>query len=181
MEASRWDATIEAFYDSEFDESDPGGTVTRIRAFLANAPAEAAALVSFELAGVYDSLGLEDQAVPLYRRALTVGLDEDHASQARIQLASTLRNLGRVNESLELLASPVVSPLEPARRAFLALTLHTAGRPDEALRQAIEGIIPALPRYQRSMMAYAAALTDGVSTHPGESDTTQRPSPSQAS
>ena len=43
---------------------------------------------------------------------------------------------------------------------FLALALHSAGRPDEALRVAIEAVEPTLPRYHRSVKAYAAALTE---------------------
>ncbi len=43
---------------------------------------------------------------------------------------------------------------------MLALTLHSAGRKDEALRVAIEAQVAALPRYQRSMRTYAAALTE---------------------
>jgi hypothetical protein len=43
---------------------------------------------------------------------------------------------------------------------FLALALHSAGRHDEALRVAIEAVEPTLPRYHRSVRAYAAALTE---------------------
>ncbi len=76
------------------------------------------------MAGVHDSLGLEVDAVPLYREALSAGLDASHAAQARIQLASTLRNLGRLHET-------------------------------------VEGIVPSLTRYRRSLAAYAASLTAG--------------------
>ena len=48
------------------------------------------------------------------------------------------------------------------QRVVLALALHSAGRTDEALRVAIEAQIDALPRYQRSMRAYAAALTESA-------------------
>lgn len=60
-----------------------------------------------------------------------------HARLA-VQYGSTLRNLGK-----------------------LALTLHSAGRKDEALRVAIEAQIDNLPppRYQRSMRDYAKRLS----------------------
>ena len=160
MDLSRWDARIDQFYADAFDASDPAGTVAGMRKLLADAEPDAEALVAFELAGVHDSLGLEDEAVPLYRAAIGAGLDDDHAAQARIQFASTLRNLGRLDEALALLVVPTVGALEPARRAFLALALHSAGRADEALREAIEGIIPSLPRYQRSLTGYAAQLNE---------------------
>lgn len=47
-----------------------------------------------------------------------------------------------------------------AREVFLALALHSAGRADEALRVALEVLAPTLPRYQRSVRAYAADLTE---------------------
>jgi tetratricopeptide (TPR) repeat protein len=162
MDLATWDTRIEAFYREVFDEHDPARTVAAMGELLATMEADdAGALVPFEMAGVHDSLGLEDDAVPLYREALSAGLDASHAAQARIQLASTLRNLGRLDEALELLAVPAEGDLEPARKAFLALALHTAGRPDEALREAIEGIVPSLTRYRRSLAAYAASLTAG--------------------
>ena len=152
---------MDTFYREGFAEQDPAGTVAAMRGLLSTMGADdAGALVPFEMAGVHDSLGLDDDAVPLYREALAAGLDGSHAARARIQLASTLRILGRLDEALELLSVPAEGDLEPARKAFLALALHSAGRPDEALREAIEGVIPTLPRYQRSLAGYAAALTD---------------------
>lgn len=162
MDLVAWDSRIDVFYAHTFDESDPQATVAAMRELLDTMDADdAGALVAFELAGVHDSLGNEDEAAPLYREAIAAGLDADHEARARIQLASTLRNLGRLDEGLELLAVPAEGDMEPARKAFLALALHSAGRADEALREAVEGIIPNLPRYQRSLTGYAAALTDG--------------------
>lgn len=167
MDFATWDSRIDAFYREEPVEHDPARTVAAMRELLATMEADdTGALVPFEMAGVHDSLGLEDDAVPLYREALAAGLDASHAARARIQLASTLRNLNdagnprRMDEALELLSVPAEGDLEPARKAFLALALHSAGRPDEALREAIEGIVPSLTRYQRSLAGYAAALTD---------------------
>jgi tetratricopeptide (TPR) repeat protein len=161
MDLEAWDSRVDVFYRHSFDESAPEATVAAMRELLDTMDADnAEAMVAFELAGVHDSLGLEDDAVPLYREALSAGLDPNHAAQARIQLASTLRNVGRLDEALELLAVPAEGDLEPARKAFLALALHSAGRADEALREAIEGIVPNLPRYQRSLTGYAAALTE---------------------
>ncbi len=163
MEFSAWDHRIDTFYREEFDEHDPERTVAAMSHLLGTMKADdPGALVPFELAGVHDSLGLEDDAVPLYREALSAGLDASHAARARIQLASTLRNLGQMDEALELLSVPAEGDLEPARKAFLALALHSAGRSDEALREAIEGIVPNLTRYKRSLAGYAAALTDDL-------------------
>lgn len=159
MDMSEWDARIEALYATEFDESRPAESVASMRAFIASHP-DAGALAAFELAGIHDSLGLEQEAVPLYERALAEGLDDAHAARARIQLASTLRNLGRLDEAIALLREPSRTDADASRRAFLALALHSAGRHDEALREALEALIPTLPRYHKSLSAYAAELTD---------------------
>ncbi len=63
-------------------------------------------------------------------------------------------------ERMRALAAQAPHPaLGDAPAVFLALALHSAGRPEEALRVAIETIEPGLPRYHRSVRAYAAALT----------------------
>jgi len=38
------------------------------------------------------------------------------------------------------------------------LALHSAGRSEEALAVSLDALIPHLPRYQRSLTQYAAAL-----------------------
>jgi len=52
-------------------------------------------LAVFELAGVRDYVGREAEAEPLYREALALGLPDEERTFAVIQLASTVRNLGR--------------------------------------------------------------------------------------
>ena len=88
MDTKEWDARVDAWYEASFDESQPAETVARMRELLAQHP-NAGALIPFELAGVHDTLGLENEAVPLYEQALAEGLDDAHAARARIQLAST--------------------------------------------------------------------------------------------
>jgi Tetratrico peptide repeat len=48
-------------------------------------------------------MGHSDLAVPLYRKALDVGLSGERRRRAVIQLASSLRNVGRPEESVALL------------------------------------------------------------------------------
>lgn len=128
---------------------------------LAGACPAADGRAAFELAGMYDSMGLEAEAGAEYERALELGLDEARHAQLAVQYGSTLRNLGRYDEAIAVLrAAPTHASTGSAPRVVLALALHSAGRTDEALRVAIEAQIEALPRYQRSMRGYAAALTD---------------------
>jgi hypothetical protein len=114
----------------------------------------------FERAGARDSAGAEMAAESYYRRALASGLDEGRRVQATIQLASTLRNLGRIDESLELLAGERDRGGEfaDAVSAFYALALVSAGEATAAASIALEALAPHLPQYRRSVSAYAREL-----------------------
>lgn len=120
----------------------------------------------FERAGARDSAGLEAEAEPLYRAALAGGLDDEHRPQAVIQLASTLRNLGLVDEAIGMLRAELdrtpVSPLHEEAAAFLALALVSRGDAEEAASLALRTLAPHLRLYRRSVEAYARELGDGA-------------------
>jgi tetratricopeptide (TPR) repeat protein len=159
MHADDWQDRVDRFW-AEVDLDDEDGALAGMRALVdERGPHDAVAL--FEWAGIHDSLGLETEAVPLYREALARGLDDRRTARATIQLASTLRNLGEVDEAIALLrAAPDVPELGGARRGFLALALHSRGDDAAALREALTALADTLPYYQRSLRAYAAELTE---------------------
>ena len=120
----------------------------------------------FERASSLDATDHPDVAIPLYEQALTAGLPGGRRRQAVIQLASSLRNLGQLAESIALLSAERTAGsdnLDDAVVAFLALALAEAGREREALSIALIALAPHLPRYQRSLANYAGDLvtTDG--------------------
>ena len=133
-------------------------------AFLAQMDALAAqlppAVAAYERASAFDSTGHEEQALPLYREALALGLDEDLRRQCVIQLASTLRNLGRPQESVSMLRAErgKSDEFDDGVAAFLALALHDAGRQSEALSVALGALAGHMDRYRRSLTAYADEL-----------------------
>jgi hypothetical protein len=117
----------------------------------------------FERACSHDSTGHSDLAVPLYRQALDRGLTGERRRRAVIQMASSLRNLGRAEESVALLTAEVNAGsdhLDDAVRAFLALALVDTGREREAVSLALGALAPRLPRYQRSLANYARLLVE---------------------
>ncbi|MFF8968198.1 tetratricopeptide repeat protein [Streptomyces sp. NPDC014995] len=131
-----------------------------IDALVAELPGDSP-LGPFERACAWDSTGHPDKAVPLYREALALGLDGYKGRRARIQLSSSLRNLGRPEEGVELLTPELDAPsdeLDDAVRATLALCLSSLGRDREGLALVLEALAAHLPRYQRSMANYARAL-----------------------
>lgn len=124
----------------------------------------------FERACAWDSTGRSDRAVPLYREALARGLDGYQGRRARIQLSSSLRNVGRAEEGVKLLTPELDAPsdeLDDAVRATLALCLSSLGRDREGLSLVLGALAPHLPRYQRSMANYARALVEPPSDRTG--------------
>jgi tetratricopeptide (TPR) repeat protein len=161
MSTEAWEDRVAALWADETVDDEQ--RIERMTALAADAPHPA--LGEFELGGAHDSGGREAEAHVHYAAATEAGLDAvdpARAAQMVVQHASTLRNLGRVDEAIAMLqAAPEHPATGAAPKVFLALALHSAGRPDEALRVAIEAVEPTLPRYHRSVRAYAAALTEG--------------------
>lgn len=117
---------------------------------------------AFERASALDSTGHSDLAVPLYRRALALGLDGDRRRRAVVQMASSLRNLGEPSESVSLLTverSAGSDELDDAVDAFLALALVDMGREREAVAIALTALAGHLSRYQRSVVNYARLIS----------------------
>ena len=159
-----WQDRVDAVWNDA--DADEATVIERIAALAAELPAEDPR-GPFELGGAFDSGGREAEAAEQYARAVELGLAGDARAQLDIQYASTLRNLGRFDEAVAMLRESERDPeLGASTDAFLALALHSAGRPDEALAVAIEALIPTLPRYQRSLRGYAAELRSGAAGAP---------------
>ena len=162
--SAEWEARLAELWKS-IDEYSEEEFVTRMEQLTAELPADSA-VAFFERAGAFDSTGHSDLAVPLYERALEHGLEGDRRRRAVIQLASSLRNLGRAPESVALLSAEREAgsdELDDAVSAFLALALVDTGREREAVAVALTALAPHLPRYQRSLANYAKLLSDDPS------------------
>lgn len=123
------------------------------------------ATVQFETGGAYDFAGYEAEAVPYYRRAIALGLPDDMLPQVAVQLGSSLRNLGQFDAAVQTLQEASDRyPEYRALKAFLALALHSAGRPADALALMIRLTVEPpgfYERYHRSLRGYADELTNG--------------------
>lgn len=154
-----WEGRVAAAW-SLIDDHDEASFVALIDGLAAELP-EGSAVAAFERACAFDSTGRPDLAEPLYRQALTGELPGERRRRAVIQLASSVRNLGRPHESVELLTGELergTDHLDDAARCVLALALTDVGREREAVSVAVGALARHLPRYQRSMAAYARAL-----------------------
>lgn len=152
---------------ASFDQQSEAEFLTVIEKLAAELPHESGVGI-FERAASLDSTGHSDRAVPLYREALERGLSGERRRRAVIQLASSLRNVGRPEESVALLTTELDAEsdrLDDAVRAFLALALVDVGREREAVSLALSALAPHLPRYQRSLANYARLLGEEEPRH----------------
>jgi tetratricopeptide (TPR) repeat protein len=102
--------------------------------------------------------------VSYYRRAIALGLPDSVLPQVAVQLGSSLRNLGQHEAAVQTLREGVECfPDHRALKAFLALALHSAGKPAEALALMIRMTTDApafYEQYQRALRYYADTLVD---------------------
>ena len=87
-----------------------------------------------ERAYALDSAGDEHGAIVEYERALEAGIPDDMLAKTLLGYGSTLRNVGRNDDSVRVLEDAVRRfPDDRALPVFLAFSLWSAGRRPEAL------------------------------------------------
>jgi tetratricopeptide (TPR) repeat protein len=154
-----WERRTAALWAS-FDDYGEAQFVAAVGVLVAELPPQSA-IGFFERACAFDSTGQSDLAVPLYDAALKKGLTGERRRRAVIQLSSSLRNIGQPQAAVDLLTAELrleSDALTGAVRATLALALADVGREREAVSVALTALAEYLPRYNRSMAAYAREL-----------------------
>jgi len=165
--------------------TDPTGQLEHVRElraaerfddYVAAARALAAAhpdLVAVQLEAAYacDRYGEESDAIHYYDAAWRLGVPPADRKKFLLGYGSTLRNVGRLDESIERLrAAAAEMPDFAAYPAFLALSLHSAGRHGEAIVAALDAVLlmneptNALEGYQRALRYYRDELADAQSS-----------------
>lgn len=161
----RTDTALRTRLDEIFAARDRGQMAPTIAAFLevlAEHPDDPAVL--YEVGGSYDTDGQEERALGYYRRAMAMGLEGKWLRQCYLQYGSTLRNLGRFDESLTVFDEGIaLFPESESLGIFRALTLHAAGRPGAALGAVLAVIADCFPteevrRYEAALRGNAAYL-----------------------
>jgi len=120
--------------------------------------------INYQLAWTCDVLGREAEALPYYEKAVALGLPANELAGALLGLGSTLRNLGQLERSAEVLRSGQAQfPDNREFDVFLALTLHDLGQHAEATKLLLTVIAdtsedPGLTAYQRAIRFYAGKL-----------------------
>lgn len=124
-----------------------------------------------EQAYALDGAGDERGAIRFYDRAYRQGVPEDKKRRFLVGYGSTLRNVGRAEEAVAILAQAAVDdPDYPAFTAFLALALADAGHPKAALATmlgcALDVARPGVfDGYERALGEYHRELLDKSQQH----------------
>ncbi|MBA3398260.1 MAG: tetratricopeptide repeat protein [Deltaproteobacteria bacterium] len=123
-------------------------------------------LAQIEAAYGHDRAGAERVAIRHYDLAYQLGVPTALRRRFLVGYASTLRNVGRADEAVALLAQAIADdPGYPAFAAFLALALADAGHPRAALAAmlgcAIDAARPnAFDGYERALGEYHRELLE---------------------
>jgi tetratricopeptide (TPR) repeat protein len=116
---------------------------------------------AYEKACAHDHRGEESVAISEYERALALGLPPEERCHALLGLGSSLRNVGRHEESVRVLRAAVAEFPEPAAlRAFLALALHSHGEGRDAMVTLLDLVMRYAPigQYARALGEYRDLL-----------------------
>lgn len=147
------------------DRDDMAPTIAYFENLLAQHPDHP--VLVYEVAGAYDTAGQEERARELYVRALELGLDGDRLRMCLCQYGSTLRWLGRLDDSIAVLERGRREfPDSESIRVFLALTLAEAGRVDAAVAELMTVVtdhaeVTDLGRYATGLRGLARWLAAG--------------------
>jgi len=160
--AARGEHELEAEITALWQSEDAAARVTAAQQLVDEHPGDARLI--FELAGVKDAAGEEQAAIGLYEEALAGGLKEPHRHRAQLQLASSLRAVGRAAEAAPIVADVLEArPHNTAAMMFRALVQADLGQERQAvadlIRATLEGTSDVdTQSYRRALRAYADEL-----------------------
>lgn len=90
--------------------------------------------LNYQVAWSFDSLGEEHSAVPYYEKAISGNLEDEDLQNAYLGLGSTLRTLGRYNDSSKVLKKGIALFSDNnALKTFHAMTLYNLNKHHEAM------------------------------------------------
>ena len=112
----------------------------------------------FEYANALDFLGKENEAIPLYQKAIKLGISGKMKNQAEIQLGSSLSVTGENESAIAILSRVQKETGDPAAMMFLCIALFRSGETKKSLKTALNFILSSnqglLPEYNGVLSQY---------------------------
>jgi tetratricopeptide (TPR) repeat protein len=120
--------------------------------------------VNYQCAWIHDLLGLEQEAIPFYEKAIQTGLRGADLKSALLGMGSTYRCIGEYHKSIDTLQHALtLFPNSHEFKVFLAMAYYNIGEHSKAMELLLnsladtskdEGIL----RYQRAIRFYSDKL-----------------------
>lgn len=158
---------IDQLKDSK-SEDDCKKCIPLLQEYLKDNPQDAVAW--YDLAGCFDFCGFEKDAEPCYWKTYEIGwqaLPSHEQAGFFVGFGSTLRNNLDLANSEKILREGILNyPQYPALKVFLAFTLHTQGKLQEATQELFNS---ALQMPEKSFDGYERAIkwyVDNLHNHP---------------
>ncbi|MGE7918045.1 tetratricopeptide repeat protein [Viridibacillus sp. NPDC093762] len=121
-------------------------------------------LVNYQTAWSLDVLGLENEAIPYYEKAILLGLNNQDEPNAYLGLGSTYRTIGEYQKSEKVLQEGITKyPDFKALQVFYAMTLFNLKKHEDSIGQLLDVIISStkdesIKEYERAIHFYKDKL-----------------------
>lgn len=121
------------------------------------------AVIQYQFAWSCDALGLEEEAIHYYEKAIALGLPPHDLKEAYLGLGSSYRCIGEFNKSKSLLMDALKLFDSNAYRVFLAMTLFNLNDHSEAMALLLNVIAESskdehIERYKTAIAYYSDKL-----------------------
>ena len=122
--------------------------------------------VNYQCAWVHDRMGREREAIPLYERAIEMGLSGGDLEGAILSLGSSYRAVGDPAKAAEVLRGGVARfPQNRAMQVFLAMALHDLDEHVQAMEILLRNLAetssdPEISAYKEALSFYANRLNE---------------------
>lgn len=155
------DIDLEIRNAEELAQSDPAAALLRLRTLADRHPESGDCW--YTLGGVLDQEGMEAEAIPCYEKALVLSPEAPWTPNAYLQLASSYRNVGRLDDAKTLLEEGLKQfPDLRAQAVFLAFVEYDQQDCRAAVRRLVDLILSVAPEavapYARAIAYYRDAL-----------------------
>lgn len=120
--------------------------------------------VHYQCAWSYDLLGMETEAIPLYERAIQLGLSGNDLEGALLGLGSSYRALGEYEKSKAVFLKGMEQfPNNQALKVFLSMALYNLKEHDNAMEILLKCLIETtgdeqILHYKRAIQFYSDKL-----------------------
>jgi tetratricopeptide (TPR) repeat protein len=121
---------------------------------------------NYHMAWLHDNLGLEEQAILYYEKALNGELSSEEKQGALLGFGSTLRCLGKFDRSVEIFNEAIANyPENASFKVFLALSQFELGHTKVAFSGVLKQLAlttgdTEIARYKRALLEVADAIME---------------------